>query len=131
MIFSRFILSSLLFFIGGKTVAQAMNGHTRSNVLWIYLEDVNGWFSCYGETLIETPNIDALAELGTRFTRFYTPAGICSATRSALITGMMQTSIGAHNHHSCRPEKWGHSFRTKYDKNVLPDYAKPLPIRFR
>ncbi|MDA9763910.1 sulfatase [Opitutales bacterium] len=131
MIFSRFILSSLLFFIGGKTVAQATNGHTRSNVLWIYLEDVNGWFSCYGETLIETPNIDALAESGTRFTRFYTPAGICSATRSALITGMMQTSIGAHNHHSCRPEKWGHSFRTKYDKNVLPDYAKPLPIRFR
>ncbi|MGA0903269.1 MAG: sulfatase-like hydrolase/transferase, partial [Opitutales bacterium] len=66
----------------------------RPNVLWIYLEDVSGWFSCYGETLIETPNIDQLAKEGIRFDRFYTPAGVCSATRSAIVTGMMQTSIG-------------------------------------
>lgn len=102
----------------------------RPNVLWIYLEDVSGWFSCYGDTLIETPNIDALAKAGTKFTRFYTPAGVCSATRSAIVTGMMQTSIGAHNHRSCRA-----TFRGKdmgeYDKNVLPAHAKPLPIRFR
>ena len=52
------------------------------NVLWIYLEDVSGWFSCYGDTTIQTPNIDGLAASGTRFTRFYTPAGVCSATRS-------------------------------------------------
>lgn len=103
----------------------------RPNVLWIYLEDVNGWFSCYGDELIETPHIDALAKSGTRFARFYTPAGICSATRSAIITGMMQTSIGAHNHHSRRPEKWGYSFRANYDKNELPHSARPLPIRFR
>ena len=31
---------------------------SRPNVLWIYLEDVSGWLSCYGETLIETPNFD-------------------------------------------------------------------------
>ena len=34
---------------------------SRPNVLWIYLEDVSGWLSCYGETLIETPNFDRLA----------------------------------------------------------------------
>ena len=102
----------------------------RPNILWIYLEDVSGWFSCYGDTVIKTPNIDALAASGTRFTRFYTPAGVCSATRSAIITGMMQTSIGAHNHRSCRP-----TFRGKemgeYDKNVLPKEVVPLPIQFR
>jgi len=102
----------------------------RPNILWIYLEDVSGWFSCYGDTVIETPNIDALAASGIRFDRFYTPAGVCSATRSAIVTGMMQTSIGAHNHRSCRA-----SFRGKamgeYDKNVLPDHVVPLPIRFR
>lgn len=81
----------------------------RPNILWIYLEDVNGWFSCYGDEIIETPHIDSLAKSGTMHTRFYTPAGVCSATRSAIITGMMQTSIGAHNHHSHRPEKWGPS----------------------
>ena len=101
-----------------------------SNVLWIYLEDVSGWFSCYGDTVIKTPNIDALAKDGTLFTRFYTPAGVCSATRSAIVTGMMQTSIGAHNHRSCRP-----SFRGKnmgeFDENILPEDVVPLPVRFR
>ena len=102
----------------------------RPNILWIYLEDVSGWFSCYGDTLIETPNIDAVAESGTRFTRFYTPAGVCSATRSAIITGMMQTSIGAHNHRSCRSSFRGKSMG-EFDENILPASATPLPIRFR
>lgn len=102
----------------------------RPNVLWIYLEDVSGWFSCYGDEVIETPNIDRLAASGTKFTRFYTPAGVCSATRSAIVTGMMQTSIGAHNHRSCRAKFRGQSMGD-YDKNVLPADVTPLPIRFR
>mgnify|MGYP006285795735 CR=1 FL=1 len=55
----------------------------RPNVLWIYLEDVSGWFSCYGEKLVETPNIDRLAARGTRFTRFYTSAGVCSRSAAS------------------------------------------------
>lgn len=109
---------------------QAVFADERPNVLWIYLEDVSGWFGCYGETLIETPNIDALAKSGTRFDRFYTPAGVCSTTRSAIVTGMMQTSIGAHNHRSCRPNFRGKSMG-EYDKNVLPSHVVPLPMRFR
>lgn len=105
-------------------------GDKRPNVLWIYLEDVSGWFGCYGESLIETPNIDALADEGLRFDRFYTPAGVCSATRSAIVTGMMQTTIGAHNHRSCRADFRGKSMGD-YDKNVLPADVVPLPIRFR
>ena len=102
----------------------------RPNILWIYLEDVSGWFGCYGETLIETPNIDALAESGIRFNRFYTPAGVCSATRSAIVTGMWQTSIGAHNHRSCRPSFRGQQMG-KFDENILPREVIPLPRRFR
>jgi len=102
----------------------------RPNILWIYLEDVSGWFGCYGETLIETPNIDALAKTGVRFDRFYTPAGVCSATRSSIITGMMQTSIGAHNHRSCRASFRGKSMG-KFDENILSAAVVPLPIRFR
>ena len=119
----------LVAILGGVSASDA-RADERPNILWIYLEDVSGWFSCYGETVIDTPNIDALAQRGTRFTRFYTPAGVCSATRSAIVTGMMQTSIGAHNHRSCRP-----TFRGKemgeYDKNVLPSSVIPLPIKFR
>lgn len=100
------------------------------NILWIYLEDVSGWFSCYGETLIETPNIDALAKEGTKFTRFYTPAGVCSATRSATTLGVMQTTFGNHNHRSSRNIAKG----TKHNgvgMIHLPDGVKPLPQIFR
>ena len=125
---SRTVFTLCLLF--SSCLISSATGNERPNVLWIYLEDVSGWFGCYGETLIETPNIDKLAENGTRFTRFYTPAGVCSATRSAIVTGMMQTSIGAHNHRSCRA-----TFRGKqmgeYDMNVLPASVVPLPIRFR
>ncbi|MEM1441430.1 MAG: sulfatase [Verrucomicrobiota bacterium] len=110
--------------------SASVRGADAPNVLWIYLEDVSGWFSCYGDEIIETPHIDALAESGTLFTRFYTPAGVCSATRSAIVTGMMQTSIGAHNHRSARAEFRGKSMG-EYDRNVLAEEVVPLPIRFR
>lgn len=107
-----------------------LHSKEKNNILWIYLEDVSGWFGCYGEKIIETPNIDSLASEGIRFDRFYTPAGVCSATRSAIITGMMQTSIGAHHHRSCRA-----TFRGKdmgeYDKNFLPQGVTPLPLLFK
>ncbi|MEM6691909.1 MAG: sulfatase-like hydrolase/transferase, partial [Planctomycetota bacterium] len=116
------------------TTVQAENASasndSRPNVLRIYLEDVSGWFSCYGDSIIETPNIDDLAKSGIRFDRFYTPAGVCSATRSAIVTGMMQTSIGAHNHRSCRPVFRGKPMG-EFDENILPDSVVPLPIRLK
>ena len=63
----------------------------------------------HGEKLIETPNIDKLAARGIRFDRFYTPAGVCSATRSSIIVGAMQTTFGIHNHRSGRPDFRGQS----------------------
>jgi len=119
------LLLLFLTIVGFQSVSAA---EKRPNILWIYLEDVSGWFGCYGETLIETPNIDALAESGIRFDRFYTPAGVCSATRSAVITGMMQTTIGAHNHRSCRPSFRGKDMG-KFDENILS--IKTLPVMLR
>ena len=101
---------------------------SRPNVLWIYLEDVSGWLSCYGETLIETPNFDRLAARGIRFDRFYTPAGVCSATRSATIVGAMQTSFGIHNHRSGRPDFRGQAMGAAFDDIRLPAGVEPLPV---
>lgn len=103
---------------------------SKPNILWIYLEDVSGWFSSYGDKIIETPHIDALAAAGTRFTRFYTPAGVCSATRSAILLGAMQTSLGVHHHRSSRNNAAG----TKHDgigMIHLPAGVTPLPSLFR
>src|SRR5688500_20085863 len=59
-------------------------------------------FSCYGERTIESPHVDRLAREGTRCANAFVTAPVCSACRSALITGMYQTSIGAHQHRSGR-----------------------------
>jgi len=116
----RLVLISLAFSL---SCARASD---KPNILWIYLEDVSGWFSCYGDKVVETPNIDALAKSGIRYDRFYTPSGVCSTTRSAIITGMMQTSIGAHEHRSCRSEFRGKQMG-EYDRNDLPEGVRPLP----
>lgn len=119
------VLSVVTFCLTFQCVGWAAD---RPNILWIYLEDVSGWFSCYGDKIIKTPNIDSLASNGTRFDRFYTPAGVCSATRSAIVTGMMQTSIGAHEHRSCRSSFRGKQMG-KFDENILS--IKTLPQMFR
>jgi len=51
---------------------------------------------------VQTPNLDKLAGQGIRFTEAFTTGPVCSASRSAMITGMYQTSIGAHHHRSHR-----------------------------
>ena len=77
----------------------------RPNIVWIIPDDMSANFSCYGETAIETPNVDRLAARGVKFTNAYVTAPVCSTCRSAFITGMYQTSIGAHHHRSGRGKK--------------------------
>ena len=92
------------------------------NILWIYLEDTSPLMSCYGETLISTPNIDYLAENGTLYSKAIMPAPVCSPCRSAIITGQMATSLGLHNHHSSRSAE---------SAIYLPDGLKTIPELFR
>jgi arylsulfatase A-like enzyme len=72
------------------------------NIVWIVIDDMSPHFGCYGERLIETPNTDGLASRGLRFERCFTTAPVCSPSRSALITGCYQTTIGAQHHRSGR-----------------------------
>ena len=76
------------------------------NILLIVVDDL-GWrdLACYGGgDVFETPNIDRLASEGVKFTRAFVTAPVCSPCRSALITGMYQTSICAHHHRSSHTE---------------------------
>jgi arylsulfatase A-like enzyme len=93
----------------------------QPNVLWFVVDDMSPSFGCYGETLIQTPAVDKLAAEGTKFTRAYVTAPVCSTCRSALITGMYQTTIGAHHHRSGRGELKIH----------LPDGITPVPVQFQ
>ncbi len=68
--------------------AKAPDG--APNVVYIVLDDVGfSAMSCYGGP-IETPNIDAIASRGVRFTQWHTTA-LCSPTRSCLLTGRNHT----------------------------------------
>ena len=93
----------------------------QPNILWFVVDDMSPSFGCYGETLIQTPAVDKLAAEGTKFTRAYVTAPVCSTCRSALITGMYQTTIGAHHHRSGRGEL----------KIQLPPDVTPAPVQFQ
>ena len=63
--------------------------NNRPNVIFILLDDAGyGDFGCYGQTKIETPNIDALAERGIRFTDMYAGAPVSAPSRCTLMTGL-------------------------------------------
>jgi arylsulfatase A-like enzyme len=93
----------------------------RPNVLWFVVDDMSANFSCYGEKLIQTPHVDRLAKEGTLFSNAFTTAPVCSPCRSAFITGMYQTSIGAHHHRSGRGA----------EKIHLPEGVRPVPWLFK
>jgi arylsulfatase A-like enzyme len=99
----------------------ACRADDRPNIVWIIVEDMSAHFSCYGETTIRTPNVDRMAAEGVRFDKAFVTAPICSISRSALITGMYQTSIGAQNHRSGRG----------VEKIHLPAGVKLIPQLFK
>lgn len=96
----------------------------RPNILWIFIEDMSPLIGCYGDPVNtdKTPNIDALAKGGVRFSRCYVPAPVCSPCRSAMITGTYQTTTGLHNHRSSR---------TKAGAINLPAGITTIPQLFR
>ncbi len=69
----------------------------RPNIVLIFMDDMGyGDPGCYGGGPYQTPYMDQLAAQGTRFTNFYAAQAVCSASRSALLTGCYPTRIGIH-----------------------------------
>ena len=67
---------------------QDTDSPKKPNIIFILADDMGyADLSCYGSRYIETPNIDKLAETGTRFTQCYAGSGISSPSRCALMTG--------------------------------------------
>ncbi len=82
--------------LGGAAAAVALPGFTfaerqprrKPNVVLIFTDDQGTVdVNCFGSKDLYTPNLDALAERGTRFTQFYVTAPICSPSRASLMSG--------------------------------------------
>jgi len=116
----RFGTAALVVALGALT-SLPLHAAEPPNILWIIVDDMSANLSSYGETVIETPHLDRLASRGVRFTNAYVTAPVCSPNRSAFITGMYQTSIGAHHHNSSQGELKIH----------LPPGIRPIPELFQ
>lgn len=90
------------------------------NILWILAEDLSPHLGCYGTREVSTPQLDRFAAEGVRFARAFATAPVCSASRSAMMTGMYQTTIGAHHHRSHRTREF-----------PLPDGVRPITAWMR
>ena len=90
----------------------------RPNILWLIAEDLGQHLGCYGAKEVCTPNLDRMASDGVRYTRFYCDH-VCSPSRSAFMTGMYATTIGAHNHRTVNKKPLPDGVR------VLTDWLRP------
>ncbi len=61
----------------------------KPNIIFLLADDLGiGDLGCYGQQKIKTPNIDALAKKGIRFTQFYSGSTVCGPCRSSFMTGL-------------------------------------------
>ncbi len=82
----KIVLGSLLAAVAcqvlGKPETQSLN------ILFIAVDDLKPVLGCYGDTLIQTPNIDRLADAGTVFLNNHCQQAVCGPSRASLMTGL-------------------------------------------
>jgi N-sulfoglucosamine sulfohydrolase len=109
-----------IFVLTGTLTAEP----ARKNVVLLIADDLGMEVGCYGDKVAKTPNIDALAKTGTRFTHGFASVSSCSPSRAAILTGLPTHQSGqyglAHDVHNF------HTFRTVQS---IPRLLKPAGYR--
>ena len=78
-----------------ERAGAAVRDAERPNVVLIFTDDQGyGDVGAYGATGYTTPNLDAMADEGIRFTDFYVAAPVCTPSRAALMTGSYPKRVG-------------------------------------
>ena len=85
--------------VAGALLARTSFAHVgdKPNFILIFCDDLGyGDVGCFGSTTHRTPNIDRTAEEGMRFTSFYVTSGVCTPSRSSLMTGCYPRRVNMH-----------------------------------
>ena len=108
----KFQIASLSLFLGLITAPMpALHAADKPNIIFILSDDVaQGDLGCYGQKLIQTPNIDRMAREGMRTTQAYCGTTVCAPSRTSLMTGLHM----------------GHS-PIRSNREVKPEGQMPLP----
>jgi arylsulfatase A-like enzyme len=82
-----FLLSTVM--LAQVSCQKHQSYHTKPNIIYILADDLGySELGCYGQKKIETPNIDALAASGMKFTQHYSSSPVCAPARCMLLTGL-------------------------------------------
>jgi arylsulfatase A-like enzyme len=85
--YTRFLILSPL--VIGACQSDKEKEENKVNIIYILADDLGyGELGCYGQEKIETPNIDALAKNGVRFTQHYSGSAVSAPSRCSLLTGL-------------------------------------------
>ena len=89
----------------GACAQQGKAPEQKPNIVFILADDL-GWgdLSCYGQTRFTTPNIDALAARGLRFTQAYSGTTVSAPSRSCLVTGTHSGHTAVRGNMELEPE---------------------------
>ncbi len=89
----------------------------KPNIIFIFADDW-GWgdLSCHGHPYVKTPNIDRLATGGTDYHRFSVASGVCSPSRTAVMTGQFPARRSIDGHFAWVPSN---------EKRGMPDWLSP------
>ena len=98
-------------------ISHNKSNNEKPNVVIIFIDDM-GYAdpSCFGNPLMKTPNIDAMAEEGIKFTNFYVNSPICSPSRVALNTGKTPMRYRIHSYIN-----WSYN----NEKRAMANYLDP------
>ena len=81
-----------LFALGPSLFAAA-----KPNVLLICVDDLKPLLRCYGDKIVQSPNIDRLAQRGMLFEKAFCNQAVCSPSRNALLTGLRPQTLGIYD----------------------------------
>jgi arylsulfatase A len=130
-IFSRIFLLSMLGIAIKCNPSNKLKSEVpkRYNIVLLLADDLGrNDLACYGNGFIETPNLDAMAGEGIRFTNGYAAAPLCSPTRASIITGNNPARINLTEHlHGYAPAGSNQKLVTPKIETGLPPQLTTIP----